>query len=388
MITYKKFTGLNNVLPPERLKSSELSIARNVDVGMDGELTRRDGFVSTSGTAHRNLHQADGFLLATRGTGDLVNTTSGATLYPALGNTRVWYCNLPDGRTTFSNGLINGVVSATARTTWGVPIPSGIGAFTDIAGSLHPGSYQYSLTHVRTSDGLEGGPAYSGLIEVASGGVFLSGLPVLADHSMNVYLTSHGGATGFFAGSTTVSTFVFSGQNKDLVLPCRTDFLSPAPVGTVSALWNGRVLVAVGDTLYASRHGQYELFDLRRDFKSFSGAITLIQPTESGVFVGTTKELAYLAGTQFDKLVYAQVIQAGVVLGSGVEVDGELIALGEGVGKGRAMVCIADRMLVAGFDGGLVSRLTEGRYVSSAAEVRATFRQVDGLPQYIAVVQT
>ena len=43
--------------------------------------------------------------------------------------------------------------------------------------------------------------------------------------------------------------------------------------------------------------------------------------------------------------------------------------------------------LVAGFAGGQVVRLTEGRYQTSATEVCATFREIDGVPQYMAVPQ-
>lgn len=391
MLTFAKFSGINNVLPTEQLSPdprsgiTPLAVALNVDIGLAGEVRRRDGYTVVDPTCHKNLHQAEGFMLATCN-GDL-KSVGGATLYPSLGVDRVWYCNLPDGRTTFSNGLINGVTDGVTATAWGVPTPASLGALTPIAGELFPGDYQYMLTYVRLSDGLEGAPEYSNPIAVPDGGVFLSGLPTLAGYKINVYLTSHNGDEGYLAGSTTNGMFSFIGKNDALTLPCRTGNLYTAPKGTVTGFWRGRVLVADGETLWASRPHQYELFDVRRDFKQFTKPITLIQPIDDGLYVGTEDMLYFLAGSEFDKLQMAQVLRGRVVLGSGVAVSGELVKLGDGVGQGQAMICIADKGIVAGFNGGQVVKLTEGRYETTATEVWATFRKINGVPQYVAAEQ-
>ena len=130
MLTFDKFTGINNVLPTERLKPTELQQATNVDIGLDGEVRRRSGYSVVDPTCHKNLHKGDGFMLATCN-GDL-KAAGGATLYPSLGVDRVWYCNLPDGRTTFSNGLINGITDGTTVSGWGIPVPETIGTVTPI----------------------------------------------------------------------------------------------------------------------------------------------------------------------------------------------------------------------------------------------------------------
>ena len=382
MLTFDKFTGINNVIPTERLKQTELVTAMNVDIGLDGEVRRRAGYSVVDPTCHKNLWQADGFMLATA-SGDL-KKVGGSVLYPSLGVDRVWYCNLPDGRTTFSNGLIHGVTDGVTATEWGVPVPPSLGAATPISGDLFPGDYQYQLTYVRLSDGLEGGPLYSNPFPVPDGGIFLSGLPVEDGYKINVYLTSHNAGEGFLAGSTTNGVFSYIGTNDALTLPCRTDYLEPAPVGTVTAFWRGRVLIADGNTLWTSRTHQYELFDLRRDFKRFPSAITMIQPVDDGLYVGTVDMLYFLSGIEFDKLQQVQVLRGAVVLGSGVSVHGKWIKVGDGVGSGEAMICIVDGYLVAGFGGGQVVKMTEGRYRTTATEVWATFRVIDGIPQYVA----
>lgn len=389
MLRFDQFAGINNVLPAHRLGASNLVTASDVDIGLTGEVSRRAGYTEAAATCHKNLWQASGFMLATVEGNDLkafVGSTY-TTVSASLGTNRVWYCNLPDGRTTFSNGLINGITAGGAAVAWGVPIPPSIGAGANTAGSLFPGEYRYALTYVRLSDGQESGTIDSDPLNITSGGIALTGLPTLAGHRINVYLKGPNSDQGYLAGNTTGSTFSYTGANDALVLPCRTDNLNPAPVGTVTAFWRGRVLVAVGSVMWASMAGRWQHFNLRRDFKQFGAPITLIQPVEGGIFVGTTKELCFLSGVEFDKLTYTRVVNGPVILGSGVTVPGELLKRGDGTGSGTCMVCIADSILVAGYSDGGIGRLTEGRYTTSASEVAATFRMLGRIPQYIAVPQ-
>jgi hypothetical protein len=48
------------------------------------------------------------------------------------------------------------------------------------------------------------------------------------------------------------------------------------------------------------------------------------------------------------------------------------------------MLCIAGGEVVAGFDGGQTTSLTANRF-KTAKEVSAAFREVNGIPQYMAV---
>lgn len=383
MLTLKSFTGINNVLPPERLSAKELQAALNTDIDQSGALLRRSGYSEVSDSCHKNIWQADGFMLATVEGNDLVAIPPAGdpvVVQEAMGTARVWYVNLPDGRTAFSNGAITGVTDGGAAVAWGVERPASTGALTPIAGLLHEGEYQPSITYVRTADGLESAPAY-GTPETFDGGFMLTGLPVLAGHTINVYLD------GFLAGSTANNIFTFAGANHELVSASRTDYFEPAPAGRCLALWRGRCLVAKDKVLYASRPHEWQHFDVRRDFKQFSGEITSVVPVDGGIFVGTTAELAFLAGAEFDKLQYQQAIPGWVVLGSGVQAPSELIAQRDGAAPGTGAIFIAGGVMVAGYSNGFAARLTESRYRTAVTEVAATFRMVDGIPQYVAVPQ-
>lgn len=389
MLTFDKFSGINNVQPEPRLDDSALVIARDVDIGLSGEVYRRAGFSALSPDCHKNLYQAQGYMLATIG-GDLVAIDEhGArtVVADAVGADRIWYCRLPGGSTAFSNGLIHGVTDGASGREWSVPVPGWTGDAEPIAGALHSGAYAWHLTYTRLSDGLEGPPSSAAPVTVESGGVFLYGLPAKDGHKLNVYLSGHNGEGAYLAGSTAGDEFAFSGSNDALVLPCRTMGLSPAPIGTVSAFWRGRVLVAQGPVLWASMPHAPHLFDMRRDFKQFDAPITLVQPVDDGVYVGTERELAFLAGDLFDQMAYRSTAQGAVALGSGVAAPGDMVQQGDGVGSGTAMLCIAGGGVVAGFSGGTAINMTEGRYRCTAAEVSATFRIVNGVPQYLAVPQ-
>ncbi|WP_103018107.1 hypothetical protein [Alicycliphilus denitrificans] len=389
MLTFESFTGINNVLPERRLDGNDLLQATDVDIGLTGELARRGGYAEVSDQCHKNLHQAQGFMLATCGSVLTAIHSDGArhVIHPALGPERVWYCDLPDGRTTYTNGLIHGVTDGVAGMERSVPAPASLGATDDAFGALHPGQYRYHLTHVCLADRLEGPAISSGLVTISQGGLRLDGLPELEGHAVNVYLSGQDGEGAYFAGVATGGSFEYAGGNAALVLPCRTLGAQPFPVGTITAFWRGRVLVAQGNVLWASRPNAPHLADWR-DFRQMPAPITAIQPVDDGIYVGTTQDLIWLGGATFEGLAYTPTRRGPVVPGSGVSAPGDRIKLGDGSGAGTAMLCIAGGEIVAGFGGGQTTSLTGGRYRTTATEVCATFREgVDGIPQYMAVPQ-
>ena len=389
MLTFNSFTGINNVVPSHRLPDGDMIEAADVDIGLTGDISRRSGFTEISAHCHKNLWQASGFLLATCGAALTAIWPDGTryTVHPAVGPGRTWFCNLPDGRTTYTNGLIHGVTDGKVSSERSVPAPWSLGVPDEAFGALHPGRYRYHLTYVRLADRMEGTAISSAPIAILQGGLHLDGLPQADGFEINVYLSGMDGEGGYLAGTTTGKEFDYTGNNAALVLPCRTLDALPFPVGTITAYWRGRVLVAQGSVLWASRASAPHLSDWR-DFKPFDAAITLVQPVDDGVYVGTAKDLIFLSGATWDQLAYVPMRLGAVVLGSGVPAPGDRIKLGGGTGSGSAMLCIAGGEIVAGFNGGQAASLTSGRYRSTATEVCATFREIEGgVPQYLASPQ-
>lgn len=388
MLTFEGSSGINNVLPNHRKDKGALVLATNVDIGLTGEIARREGYTEASALCHKNLHQSAGYMLATVGGALTAVWPNGDrnVIHPALGFSRVRYCNLPDGRTLFSNGLIHGVTDGLTLQDWTIPVPPGAGVVSPAHGGLFSGGYRMHLTYRRLSDRLEGPALDAGTVTVGLGGVRIDGLPTLDGYEICVYLSGEGGEHGYFAGSTEDGYFEFTGTNDSLVVPCRTMGTSPTPMGTHMGYWRGRVLVAVGNVLWATMPGAMHLVAWR-DFRQFSSPITMVAPGDGGIYIGTESELVFLAGDRFDQMVYKSVAVGAVVPGSGVVAPGERVKLGDGVGRGDAVICICGGFIVAGFDGGQVSMLTADRYKTTAQEVAATFRVVNGVPQYLAVPQ-
>lgn len=386
MLTFEKFSGINNVLPESRTSAADLTDAVNVHVGLTGELRTRRGYVEVSPRCHKNLWQARGFLLFTEGSHLTARHSDGSevVLRTDIGPERVSYTDLPDGRVVLTNWVTASITDGTTCAPLAVPVPERLGAPDFTLGALHAGRYRYYLTYA--SGTLEGPAVASEPIDVAAGaGLRLAGLPQKDGYSINVYLSGKDGETAYLAGSTLGDSFTFVGANHELVLPCRTLDAAPMPTGQIVAFWRGRLLMAVGSVLYASRPMAPHQTGLT-DFKPMTASITMVQPVDGGIFVGTEQDLIWLGGDTWDGLAYRATQRGAVVPGSGVAVPADQIGA-EGMGHGAAMVCIAGGEVVAGAPDGTTISLTDGRYKSDAVEVAATFREVDGIPQYVAVAQ-
>lgn len=390
MLTFKNFRGINNISNEKKKSETFLSGAVNVDVGLDAELRRRRGMEMLKPGCYRQLWEGSSMVLAIRDGGALVRVMpqgEDVEIHPSLGPARLWCCELPDGRVIFSNGLVQGMTDGVGYTDWGVAQPSESGTATAVAGALPAGRYAWAVTLRRDSDGLESQAVVGGLVELEQGGgLLLTDLPRRPGHSLQVYLTTAGGEVFMHAGQAQGSAFSYLRDGQDLARPCRTMHLGMPPVGRLHAVWGSRVLVAQGRVLWASTPHGWSHFALGRDFKQFGADITLVQPVGGGIFIGTEKELAFLAGSEFDALVYTRLMSAPVLLGSGAEAPGRRVRRGDGAGFGRAMLCIAGGWVVAGHDDGMLEPLTEGIYRAElGAEVVSAFRTVDGIPQYEAL---
>lgn len=401
-LTLTSFTGINNVqpeqvlLPDAKKGRSALVEARNVDIGLAGQLQRRQGFtVAQAGSTWKWVFETDAYALAVH-SGDLVRVVGNVvtTLRAGVGTARMWYHQLPDGRVAYANGTVTGLVSAAGITLWGVPEPASLGTITPgTSGGLYAGGYRVGLCYRRTADGVQGGLLTSTKVDVAANGsIALTGLPTLAGYSIDVYLTHHNGEVFRYAGNTATSSFTFTGGVADLVREAVTLNIYPPPPGTLITSWRGQVFIADGPYLWESLPTRPEHFDLSGAGRTFSSNITLLQAVETGIFVGTSGEqgaLSFLPGQTGRSLGFKKVADGAVALGSGVTVPGKYLLRGDGTaGDGDSMLCICDRWITAGYPDGTTAALTENTYRTGAAEVVATFRLLgendNRIPQYIA----
>lgn len=370
-----QFLGINNIADKTRLKTGEMVAATDIDIGSTGNFGGRRGReLLAAGAAHSIYESAFGLLAVIDS--DLVLTDfAGAvlrTVYPSIGYTRVWYATLADGRVAFSNGLINGLATATTTAEWGIDAPP-------TAGEGIPGDTMYQVSYTRLSDGLEGPPTYGTLIDTAQA---IIGLQPVDGYMINVYFAPHGQAM-FWAGSTLTDTYTHSGP----VLGGQWTGigLSRPPAGTQITPWLSRVLLAQGSTLWATRPLQPELVDLTQDFIQFPHDITLIYGTNSGVFIGTSEGITWLDGTVFGEMRSQQIATGHVALGSAVEFPlGYLNEKKRPQGLLQGAICLVGGVAHLIYGNGQIIALTAERYRTEATEVYATVRMRDGLMQYLA----
>jgi hypothetical protein len=371
------FIGINNVSPPERHAAGELATAVNVDIDASKALVSRRGRTLRYADCAHSLYRA-GFGLLGVVENDLVRFAAdgslAATVYFALGPSRVWFATLPDGRVAFSNGLIHGLTDGGPAVEWGVPVPTHPGVVV-------AGQTPYWLTFLRLADRLESAPLYCGTTLIGS---VLQGLPEREGYAINVYYAPDGIA-GFYAGTAADDSFHFQGENDDLVLPCQTEHLAPPPVGRCLSAWGARMLIAVGSVLWATTPFQFEQVDARRDFLQLDGDITFVHGVDAGIWIGTTEALLFLRGASLD-LVALEVVRSGpVVLGSGAPADFTLFPADARPGGALSgAMCLSDGEIVACGSSGVARVFAEGQYKAGFTEVVATTRVRDGVLQYVA----
>jgi hypothetical protein len=388
----EKFRGINNIFEDGGSELDELRTATNVDIDDKGELRAALGLTELQTGVWHSVYGNGTNRLAVKD-GDLVRFAVDGTptvLAATVGAARMAYQTLPDSNTIYMNGTVAGTIIGTTNTVraCGVPIPTTAGTAANTTGSLLPGAYQWQVTYKRNSDGEEGGAAFStGTVNVTTGGIALSGLPVIAGYTLQVYISSHNDDAAWFAGTATAATKTISVANHTLVTPCKTEFLSPPPVGTQLALYRGRLLVGQGNVLWGSLPYQWELFDQRKDYKMFSSDIGFISPVDDGFYVGTADGVWFVQGDQFDKMTARKVDDHAALANSAATIDGAYIGLGEGRGKGTAMCCVVDGYICAGFSGGEFMRLTDRMFkVPETTCSGASFRNQRGIPQYVVHV--
>ena len=371
-----KFLGINNVADEERLTPGEMTEATDIDIGHRDEILSRRGRTRLVAGAAHSVFEAPFGILAVVDNDLILYDAEGTelrTVYETLGYTRTWYVLLPDGRVGFSNGLINGLCTATATQPWGIDAPID-------AGEGIPGDTPYQIAYVRLSDGREGPPIYGTPIDTAQA---ITNLPSLAGFKINVYFAPHG-EVAFLAGSTLTETFLYDGLPTGLGVPTDTYGLAKPPIGTQMAQWGSRTLIVDNNVLWATRPHQPELIDMTRDFLQFERDITLVYGNDAGIFVGDERQLLFLAGQTFEALDHRTVQPGLCVLGSVVEID--TAALPSDLADApRAAIAIVDRTITMLTAGGTAKSLTEGRYETDVTEVYASTRTRDGVLQYIAV---
>jgi hypothetical protein len=378
--------GLRNDIDTERFGVGDLLVGSNIDLDETGRVSRRAGTSVVSAGMTHSLWSNEKLALFIRG-----NTLH--RLHPN-GQEEAIYQYLYEP-TPFAdvNGEAFGANSKSAIVVdeggnvrqWGIEPPrfSDLPTPAEIPGALPAGSYGVTMTYVRR-DGRESGAPRA--VYGSGLGLRLEGLPVSPDPNVThkrIYITRPDGEVFFAAGQ--IRNAVTSMSITDLpqdTIQLRTQFKTRAPYGRVVGFFGGRTIVADGPHLFYSDVYEFELFDLRTNFISFDANVTLFAPVNGGAFVGTEKEISFLAGRDITQVERAIVANYGAVLGTLSYVDGDQLLKGEQ--QGDVAVWMTARGICAGTDDGTFINLTGQRYqVSPAIQGAGLFKVRNGTPQYL-----
>lgn len=382
------FLGINNRLPDHQLavlnrgrkagdylrKAGDyLRNAVNVDLTASGTVQRRQG--ATKVLAGADLHSlwserdmtlyVDGDALRRVGA-DFEPVTLRDGLVPGQPASYTWF-----GHDVY---WTNGVVLERIR--GGVCGPAGVPVLNPApfvlpasGGSLPGGLYQVVFTAVG-ADGEESGASWPTQVLVPPAGrLDVMGLP---GTSTNIYVSPVNGDELFLTAQTSATTYsipVGPGQGAR----CPTLGLRPMPAGQIVRAHNGRLLVARDSILYYSEPFAPALHNPARGYVPFPGRITVVEPTDGGVYVVADRTY-WLAGDDIDKAGVVEKLPYGAVEGTGGRSPTD-----------QSVWWYSARGLVVGTPAGDLKNLQEETVaVESAAAGATLFRESDGMRQLVA----
>jgi hypothetical protein len=168
--------------------------------------------------------------------------------------------------------------------------------------------------------------------------------------------------------------------------------LGPPPLATELEHYKGRIYLAAGKYLWATELYLYDLVDRTRGVIQFEDDITLLAAVDNGLYVGTTKQLFFLAGTYGEGLRRSVVIDAAVLKGSLAWVPTADVHPARGnqpIPEGNSPTFVTADGICLGLEGGQTYNLTRGRVVLPNAVGAATLHREDrGVSQFVAVLDS
>lgn len=334
-LTLRKFAGLKNTVPAERLGPDELERAINVDLNDVGQVSSRRGYTKVNDTPNCSG-------LFTTDDGDVLAIANGSLVQV-----------LPD----YSFAVLQG----------GFPVPCPPMAWTQVGPIVYfscsaiSGKLDRRTLQVTPWEGPDVSPAFAPPgPAIPKRGIWYS--PV-------VNPTSTIGAVG--------------GR-----------LLGPPPLATTLAYFNGRIYMGQGRHVWATELYNYDYVDKTRNFWTFEADVTMIGAVSDGLYVGTDEGVWFISGETFAKMGRRRVMDFGAIRGSMVYVPAELanppqVSLDAATEVKVSILFLTHEGYCGGQDGGTCYNYTEAKFIFPNVEgAAALFRRQEGVNQYLAVTNS
>lgn len=387
--------GVDSLSNETALLKGAVREAVNVDIGRAGRFKRRVGqTLRLPGSEYHSLWGAQqrGTMLVCKGNqllrlNDDLSTTPLATLNSADPLAYTEY----NGNVYWTNKTTTGWLPADASTARpvGVPVPEVVPALSAATGGLLPGKYGVSITFV-DERGEEGGATELQVIDLPEGGgIRLSNLPQRLGWAISVYITSADGDVLRWAAElpAVFPSYVMAETAQGGI--CDTQFLTPMPPGEFITWLAGRLYTAKLGTLYFSEAMRPHLNNPAHGFIQFSGFISFVEAVTDGLYVGDSRGVWFLSGTDPTKFEAKLVSPHRAVRRSGVKVGPGHFPDDKVPSPNPVAVWLSTSGYVVGMDGGATVELQPERVKVPAGLVgRTTFLFRKGMKQVVTPINS
>ena len=385
-------SALRNNVP---IPSSEfLRRALNVDLTAEGHPIRRKGYTQhTPGYAHSLFScealgvfcaVIDGQLLAGRDP-DSLQVMADVNKY-----TPVSYAVLNDV-IYYSNGQILGEITyALEHRPWGIPT----GPTPTVAGPAaeNPGGWtdtrQVAVTYVDYY-GREGGASEPILVGADGSFTVAIQVPLPTDvEEARIYMSEPNSEILYHIETVLTAPLVTIfpptvSKGKEL----DTLNLHPPQPGQLVRAYNGRVYIARNDTVTFTEPLRFHLMRPSQGLYMFPDYVTLLEPADGGVYIGTKHGVVFLAGDDPYNVEQRFVSPYAPVEGASSLMPGDKFGL-----PSTDLVPIwwgVDGVLVVGLPGGELKQLTRDRLaVPGFGSGAVSLREYEGMSHIVSALQS
>lgn len=387
--------GVDTLSSETALVKGAVRSAVNVDIGRAGRFKRRAGY--TRRVAHPGMHSLfyaaqKGWTVVARDAElfRLNTSTYELTSLAALNSPDKLEYTEYNGNLYFANKTTLGWVpsDSTVARPVGVPVPT-TPTLSPALGGLTPGRYGVVITLV-DDRGEEGGATELQVIDLPEGGgIRLANLPQQLGWRIFVYITSADGDVLRRAAElpAVFPSYVVAETAQGGKLD--TQFLVPLPPGDIVRWHNGRLFTAKNGALRFSEALRPHLHNPAYGVIPFSGHIAFVESVGDGLYVGDSRGVWFLSGTDPTKFEQRRVSTCRAVARSSIMVPPEHFSPKQVPAEAPVAVWLSTSGYVVGMPGGTTVELQPDRLrVPSGLTGRSAFLLREGCKQVITPVNS
>ena len=278
--------------------------------------------------------------------------------------------------------------SGTARPV-GVPVPEVVPALSATNGGLLPGKYGVVLTHLDERREEGGATEVQSIDLPEGGGILLSGLPQRMGWAFRIYITDPNGEVFHRAEEVPAVFPSYTIAQTATGGDCDTQFLTPMPAGEFITWLGGRLYTAKLGTLYFSEALRPHLHNRAHNAIPFSGFISFVEAVTDGLYVGDSRGVWFLSGTDPTKFVLKLVSPHRAVRRSGTKVGPGFFPEKKVPSTNPVALWLGVTGYVVGMDGGATVELQPERVkVPTGLVGRTTILGRKGMKQAVTPVNS